>query len=296
MKVDASFASIDNARLSRLKAYSYGGYTHRKGHSAHFGFGYKDHYGFGYGKHFRPGYSISFSFGSHHYPYYHKRSIRRGYVCYDYGFGYSFKYGGYYSSYYDYCPPVTYRDYSSFYNVTYRTYNYYYPTTTYSSAPTTYYSVAESATDQPHAEGWSLLARGEARAAFRYFSQAASRNLDDGAPKIGYAIASAMIGDHRRAAWAMRRAFEIDPYSVGSISVDQGLYTQLDRLAEEYAKRADRARSADDDFMLAAMSFLIQDYQLAEVAAQAAIDHGDRSQAAQNLKAMIPAEDFSYDR
>ena len=232
---------------------------------------------------------------------YHKRYIRRGYSCYDYGFGYSYRYGGYYSSYYDYCPPVTYRDYSSFYNVTYKTYNYY-PTSTYTSTYTSssagaapYYQVAEDTTT-PYAEGWNKLARGDARSAFRYFSQEASRNLDDGAPKIGYAIASAMLGDHRRAAWAMRRAFEVDPFSAQTLLFQDQLAAQVDQLAEEYARRADRTPSSDADFMLAAVSFLIQDYQLAEVAIDAAIDHGDRSQAAENLRAMIPAEEaFGYD-
>lgn len=293
--VDATVAHQHADRYTRLKSYSYGGYKHHAGHSSHHGFGYKHHYGFGYGHHFKPGFSIKFHFGSrHHYPYY--RPIHHGrHVRFTYGYGYSHRHHGYYSSYYDYSPPVTYRDYGSYYNVTYRTYNYYGSSGRQTDYGAPYYEVVSSYSDVPYAQGWEDLASGAARSAFRYFSKHASRQLDDGLPKIGYALASAMLGDDRRAVWAMRRAFIVDPYSAGSIRFDERLLRRIDRLAERYAQRADAAPDPDADFMLAALSFLIEDDQLAAIAIDNAIARGDSSEAAANLKAMIPAVEYSFE-
>ena len=289
VNVDDSVAYHDEARHKKLKNYAYGGYKHHDGHSSHYGFGYKNHYGYGYGYHYKPGFSISFSFGSYHYPYYCPPKYYGSYVRYSYGYGYCHRYRGYYTSYYDYCPPVTYRTYGGYYNVTYNTY---YGSADY-SAP--YYEVVSSYDGVPYAQGWSSLADGKARTAFRYFSKEASRNLDDGLPKIGYAIASSMLGDDRRAIWAMRRAFIVDPYAANAIRFDEDLLTRIDALAEQFANRADSGSNPDADFMLAALSYLIEDDELAIVAIENAIARGDDSEAAANLKAMIPPREFSFE-
>ena len=286
-------------------SYAYGGYAGDHHHASHHGYGYSSHYGFGYGHHYLPGYSFSFSYGLHHYPYYHPYSHYHNYNVYSYGYGYSPYYNGYYSSYYDYCPPVDYDDYNTYYNTTYRTNTYYNtspaPSTTYSVTPpahttTDYYATADNYSNQPFSTGWDALADGRPRTAFRYFSRQASRNLDDGLPKLGYALASAMLGDHQRAAWAMRRAFNSDPYSLTSLRFDKTLLARIDHLAEKYAEKADDITDPNADFMLAALSFLIEDNQLASIAINAAIDHGDTSDAAQNLKQMIPDIALNYDK
>ncbi len=291
--VDASLAYKQADRYTKLKSYSYGGYKYKSGHSSHYGFSYNNHYGYGYGCHYKPGFSISFSFGTNHYPYYCPPKYYGSYARYSYGYGYCNTYGGYYSSYYDYCPPVTYYDYGSYYNVTYRNYigaGYY---EVVDSAP--YYEVVSSYSQMPYAEGWKELSSGSARSAFRTFSKFAAQNLDDGIPKIGYAIASAMLGDDRRAAWAMRRAFIVDPYGADVVRFDERLLRRIDQLAERYAKQADNSSNPDADFMLAALSYLIQDDQLASVAIDNAIQRGDRSEAAANLKAMIPTVEYSFE-
>lgn len=274
------------------------GYTSSRSHSSHSGHGYSSHFGFGYGYHYRPGYSISLHHGSGYYPYYSPYSSHRNYTTYTYGYGYSPYYRGYYSRYYDYAPAVTYTSYDNYYAANYRTDTVYTstsrpPTSASRNAPV--YNTVPSYADQPYSEGWVAISNGAPSAAFRYFSRKASANSDDGLPKLGYALSAALLGDHGRAVWAMRRAFDSDPYSLTSMRFDGALLKPLDQLAEHYADRADAASNPDSDFMLAAISLLIEDYDLARVAIQSAIDRGDRSQAAQALSSMIPAAD-DYDQ
>ncbi len=255
---------------------------------------------------------MSFHFGSklssHHYPYYrpyyHHTSKHSRYSRYTYGYGYNPYRRGYYSSYYKYAPTIVYRASDTYYSPGGA---YYYPSgratvaTTRTSAPTgvvysaparRYVPIASYA-GLPYAGAWTDLARGNARSAFRVFSNAAARDLDAAEPKVGYALAAASLGDHSRAAWAMRRALTTDPYALTEIRFDERVVRLIDRLAEDYARRADTAGGADADFMLATLSFLIHDYDIARVAAESAIERGDRSDAARVLLDMIP--DASYD-
>ncbi len=255
---------------------------------------------------------MSFHFGSrlssHHYPYYrpshHYVSRHSRHSLYTYGYGYDPYRHGYYSSYYTYAPTIVYRASDTYYSPGG---TYYYPsgraavsTTRTSapagvvySAPARRYEPIASYAGLPYAGAWTDLARGNARSAFRVFSNAAARDLDAAEPKVGYALASAALGDHSRAAWAMRRALTTDPYALTEIRFDERVVRLIDRLAEEYARRADTTGGADADFMLAALSFLIHDYDIARVAAESAIERGDRSEAARVLRDMIP--DVSYD-
>lgn len=139
--------------------------------------------------------------------------------------------------------------------------------------------------------GWDDLARGKEARALKYFTNRASHNPRDGGAKIGYALASALLGDDHRAVWAMRRAFRIDPYSVKSIPAHEALHDRLERLAHHYKRLANRRRNpADAEFMLAAVSFLTRDYATAQRAIHNAIKHGDRSSSAAALKDLIPNE------
>lgn len=254
---------------------------------------------------------MSFHFGtrysSHHHPYYrtshHSYAHHNRYAHYTYGYGYDPYRRGYYSSYYTYAPAIsTTNNYYSPGGT------YYYPsgrstaTVTYDpapavstgavySAPAQQYDTIASYIGRSYSGAWTDLARGSTRSAFRAFSNAAARDLDAAEPKVGYAIAAAALGDHSRAAWAMRRALTTDPYALTEIRFDDRVALLIDRLAEEYARRADTTGGADADFMLAALSFLIHDYDIAGVAARSAIDRGDRSDAARVLLNMIPDAD-----
>jgi hypothetical protein len=245
---------------------------------------YNDHsygYGYGYGLGLGIGYGLS-SFG----------------YGLNYGYGYSPYYDSYYSSYYDYYPTATYNYYNSYYPTSSRNSSYYYPSradrvvtytnrsyTALASAPA--YVVAKDYDDQTYGVGWSSLADGSDRSAFRYFSRQASRHIDDGQSKLGYAIASAFLDNHDRAIWAMRRALDVDPYSLSTVQFDEKLLSRIDQLAEEYAKLADTGNDPDADFMLAALSYLLNDSELASIAIDSAIGQGDDSDSAINLKSMI---------
>ncbi|RMH23688.1 MAG: hypothetical protein D6693_11015 [Planctomycetota bacterium] len=174
---------------------------------------------------------------------------------------------------------------------------YYYPSASsrsVTSPPARAYEPLPDYRGVAYADGWTDLALGHERSAFRYFSRAAARAADDGAPKVGYAIAAAMLGDHRRAAWAMRRALTTDPYSLSALRLDERLLGRLDRLAESYADAADGAHNYDADFMLAALSELLGDHALARIAIDTAIERGDRSDAARILRDMIPDDTDGY--
>ena len=240
---------------------------------------------------------MNFHYGSYFSPYYYPYSHYDGYPLYTYGYGYSPLYHGYYSDYDLYSPHTVYHDDRSY---TYNTYSpngdYYYPrATVVAPTPQRSYETADSYAGQPYADGWSDLSRGRPRSAFRYFSHAASANPEDALPKVGYSIASAMLGDHHRAAWAMRRALNTDPYSISSIRLDAALLKRIDHLAENYADKADRMSDYNADFMLASLSFLIHDNDLAQVAIHAAIEHGDTSNAARTLQGMIPETGYTDD-
>lgn len=83
-------------------------------------------------------------------------------------------------------------------------------------------SVVAATAAEPDA-GWSLLKRGEARQAVKAFARTATDAPDKGAPKVGYALASATSGDLRQGARAMRRALRVDADALHYLALDQDL-------------------------------------------------------------------------
>ncbi len=122
----------------------------------------------------------------------------------------------------------------------------------------------------------------------RLFAKASRMRPNEAEPNVGYALASALCGDDRAASWAMRDAFDADPRGVRaprSESLDEALC----ELQRRYRSRDERFPSSrrgarDEAFMLAAVSYLLEDDREARRAIECAIDLGDRSNAAYNLR------------
>lgn len=263
------------------------------GHSRHFG-----------GNHRHSGASHS-HFGGH-------RSYNRGINRHQHSSRYNYNY--YPPNYgYSYAPSYSYRSYSSYRPRRYspRSYSSYVPPTPYISINTnsssypggynTYnaynnnsdirYIEKDMESKVTNNEGWRLLAQNRATEALNFFAGQAGRYQKEGAPKVGYALSTAMQGDLNRAAWAMRRAFRIDPNSLHYINIEQPLRISMGNLIAEYNARLDYpdgSGNADSVFMIAALNYLLHD----EIAARKAIEEavgkaGDNSQSALNLYNLV---------
>jgi len=134
---------------------------------------------------------------------------------------------------------------------------------------------------------WDLLASRRYGAALRGFEAVAPQgNPGWGEPGIGYALASASLGDFSRGVWAMRRAYRLDREGVGSIKIDVRVRPQIERLLAQYQNtaRVDRLEAA---FMRASFYFLLGDMGRAEPEIKIALEEGDRSLSTLHLRDLI---------
>jgi hypothetical protein len=83
-------------------------------------------------------------------------------------------------------------------------------------------------------EPWDLIADGRPKRARTIFAMQAIRDPGDGMCRVGYAIASAMAGTHRKAVFSMREALRLDPEALAALRIDPGLALRLDELATVY--------------------------------------------------------------
>ncbi len=140
-------------------------------------------------------------------------------------------------------------------------------------------------------EAWDQFERECYADAQRLFAKASRLRPQEGEANTGYALASAMCGDERAAAWAMRDAFDSDPRGVRaprSRDIDETL-CDLQRQYRSREERfpAGRRVARDEAFMLAAVSYLLDEDREARRAIECAIDLGDRSNAAYNLRDLL---------
>ncbi len=139
--------------------------------------------------------------------------------------------------------------------------------------------------------GWRLLAQNKASEAFVFFASQVGRNQNDGALKVGFALSSAIQGDLDRGVWAMRQAFRIDPNTLHTINIEPSLRAGINSLIAKYNNRlnySDGNSRPDSNFMVAALSYLLNDKNAARMAIQQAIGKaGDNSQSAQNLYNLV---------
>jgi len=103
---------------------------------------------------------------------------------------------------------------------------------------------------------WRDLEQGHYARALDRFTELASHHPSEGKPKIGYGIASAGIGAHHKAAWAMRRALRHDPKAFDSIYLGQSLRHRLGTLRGHYAEQLHHGHERDAWLMLNVLRYL----------------------------------------
>lgn len=133
-------------------------------------------------------------------------------------------------------------------------------------------------------DGWKELTKGNAGHALDIFAVQSQQNLNSGIPKVGFALAAAANGELDRGTRAMRKAVRIDPASLDNIIIDVKLEATIDSLSERYRLALQsEERHTDMAFMVAALSYLQQDY----ATARDSIAKKDRSRSANNLRKLI---------
>jgi len=210
-----------------------------------------------------------------------------GYYGHPYGYGHHYAYPyGYYGHHYAYL--YDYYGYTGYY-YPYRSYPLH---RTYPEAPTgnryhgnRHTTGGSMGTDSP---AWTILAQGKSRAALRIFAEEAENHPGKGAPKVGYALASASSGDLNRGVWAMRRAFRIDPDSLDYLHFDEKALTVINQLIGKYqVVSLDHRGGPDSAFMVSALNYLRHDYKTAHEALNQAIEGGDKSVSLTNLQKLL---------
>ena len=256
-------------------------YGHYGGHhGGHFGEGIGFHYGGGHGGHRSKGH---YSLGGYGYrPYYRNYS-------YGYSPSYKHRYSPSYGRSYGYSP----RSYSSVPHAPKRT-QIQRPTyaesrpggADYETVPT-----GAAVVDSQSGESWSFLTEGRPLAALRAFGTQAQTDPNKGAPKVGYALASAAMGELEQGIWAMRRAFKYDPEGVHYVTLSEDMEPAVRDLIAEYEHlESSSAKDPGPPFMLAALHFLRRDLGSAQTSIDRAYSYGESEVSGSNLKLMIENE------
>ena len=149
-------------------------------------------------------------------------------------------------------------------------------------------------TERATSTAWHLLAQDRPRDALAEFSRRARSDPDNGMPKVGYALASALSGDLTKGVWAMRRALRADPQSLSYVTIDDELRPKLEQLVHQYQQPpADSTQHPDAAFMRASLHYLLRDTNTAHQAIARALHAGDSSASATNLKQLIEEDTAS---
>lgn len=131
--------------------------------------------------------------------------------------------------------------------------------------------------------GWKNIAKDNANTALDIFAVQSQQALTSGTPKIGFAIAAAMLGEKQRAIHAMRKAIRIDAIALNRIDNSEINHT-IKNLIEDYQSDLNNnSENEDTAFMVAALSYLDQDY----TKANNIISEQDKKQSTQNLKELL---------
>jgi len=243
------------ASPAQAGVYFHFGYGH---HGDHYGYGHPYGYGYSY-----PYYGLHSYYGYGHHGYGHHSY---GYPGYDYGYSHD---GIHHDN--SYAPPYTSDD-------------------DYLSGPSRTY--ARDSSNIATGNGWTLLGNNQTSAALSDFGRQAQASPSKGAPKVGYALASADLGHLSKGIWAMRRALRIDPHALHYITLDQNLDSKVEQIIHQYEKQQTYSDSnADAAFMLASLHYLRRNIE----AARSNIDHamvtGSIRSSTKNLKNLIDQEE-----
>lgn len=90
------------------------------------------------------------------------------------------------------------------------------------------------AVDDRLAQAWELLEKGEANRAQGFFALAAAKAPDDAVAKLGFALASAEMGDTSRAEWSAGRALAVDEGELAGLTLGQNASVALADLLDAW--------------------------------------------------------------
>ncbi len=133
--------------------------------------------------------------------------------------------------------------------------------------------------------GWRHLAKGNLHLAKEKFIKLSSKSPKSGLPLVGYSLSAAFSEDYDKAVKAMRYAFALDPVGASDLPSRPALRGKIRELALYYRDIVNS--DVDAVFMYAALSHLLNDFDTAQAAIRVAIDLGDDSSSAENLKKLL---------
>lgn len=115
-----------------------------------------------------------------------------------------------------------------------------------------------------HGTGWDQLAEGRSLEAIKSFYQDINSNSGSGVAKLGYGLAYAETGDFEHAAWAIRRAFKIDPEGVANIMLDGKLRPTLQKIAAKFENSDSMPLNQNNSLVLGTLYQLMGDIEVAD--------------------------------
>lgn len=102
----------------------------------------------------------------------------------------------------------------------------------------------EVSSEDRTADAWDLLEQGKANQAQGFFALAAAKDPDNAQIKLGFALASAELGDHTRAAWSAGRAVGVDQGELAELELGDNASLLLADLLDELGSD-ERALASD---------------------------------------------------
>ncbi|MEM8864245.1 MAG: hypothetical protein AAGF31_01710 [Planctomycetota bacterium] len=159
---------------------------------------------------------------------------------------------------------------------------------------TNQYVLPESVADDRRVttgRGWKLLEEGKPHEAKKVFQQEIADNPKAGIPKIGFALAVADYGKLEKGAWAMRRAFAVDPENVANMMLEDLMRGVVERVTRAYEDDADEnGLDADNTFMMVALYQMQGEPEMAEMAIAEIDDEDAKKTSTANLVALVESE------
>ena len=115
-----------------------------------------------------------------------------------------------------------------------------------------------------HGNSWDLLAEGRSLDAINSFVQDINADSSSGVAKLGYGLAYAETGNLEHAAWAIRRAFEIDREGVSDIMLDGKLRPTLQKIVDKFENSDSTLLNKDNSLVLGTLYQLMGDIEVAQ--------------------------------
>ena len=141
------------------------------------------------------------------------------------------------------------------------------------------------------ARSWAILAEGKDREARNLFDDVTHRHPHRRSPKVGHALATALLGDLTQGAHVMSRAMGRDPRALHDVVLNDQLRARINELMTKYdaASRRD-PHHVDLQVMVASLHCILEDHAAARKAVDQAAGEGGKSLAVRKLRKLIELE------